>query len=172
MDKIQSAIHRQDLGDMQEFQELLSKVEKDIEFYYEYTNNKRKKYKLYVQCVNVIVSILYPLTALSVALSFLKNLQILMNVFSLLFSAIGTIVLLVSKGLAWNEKLQQRTVTYLKLDELMRDMRYERSLNEDNLNRYVERYKMIISEDNKAGLGNVMIMGKHSKNVTNESEIK
>ena len=54
----------------------------------------------------------------------------------------------------------------------MRDMRYEKSWNENSLNGYVERYKAITSEDNKMGLGNAMIMAKYSESIKKESEKK
>lgn len=162
----------QDSSDIQINQELVNKLVADVENYYGYTNAKRIKYKKCVQGVNVIVSVLYPMMTFFVALSFLENLQVIMKVVSLLASAIGAVVPLIAKGLAWNENLRQRTVTYLKLDELMRDMRYEKSLDENSLNRYVERYKEIISEDNKMGLGNAVIIGKHSENIMKKSEKK
>ena len=150
----------------QEFQTRLTKLQTDIKNYFSYTDGKRTKYKHYVQTVNVIVSVLYPLTAFFIALSIFDNLQIIMKVVSLLSSAAGTIAPLVAKGFAWNEKLQQRTTTYIKLDRLTRDLEYEKSLDENSLDRYVQCYKTIVEEDNKMGLENALIMGNHSKSLT------
>lgn len=158
--------------DMQDFRKRLSKLEKDIENYYDYTDKKRKKYRRCVQVVNVIVSVLYPLTTLFVALSLMENLQVFMKVAGLLTSAMGAIAPLVAKGFAWNEKLQQRTATYMKLDRLIRDLEYDQSLDKDSLDRYVERYNTIVDEDNKMGLANALIMGKYSESMTKESEKK
>lgn len=158
--------------DMQDFRKRLNKLEKDIENYYDYTDKKRKKYRRCVQVVNVIVSVLYPLTTLFVALSLMENLQVFMKVAGLLTSAMGAIAPLVAKGFAWNEKLQQRTATYMKLDRLIRDLEYDQSLDKDSLDRYVERYNTIVDEDNKMGLANALIMGKYSESMTKESEKK
>ena len=169
MDKEQDAEYNQNVFDRQQMQQQIKNLEDDIKSYHDYTDRNRRKYKRYVQSVNVIVSVLYPLTALLIALSFLENLQIWMKILSLLFSAIGTIVPLISRGLAWNEKLQQRMFTYLKLDELMRDMKYEKSFDETSLDRYVKCFKIIVSVDNKMGLNNVAIMEQHSENVMKET---
>lgn len=162
----------QDVGDTWKFQKRLSKLEKDIDNYYKYTDEKRREYKCYVQSVNVIVSVLYPLTALFIALSMVDNLQILMQILGVISSAIGAIIPLIAKGFAWNEKLQQRTNTYMMLDRLMRDMSYDNSLDEERLEKYIEYYKEIIDEDNRRGLANVLIMGTHSENLVKKSEKK
>lgn len=159
-------------GVMQDFRKQLSKLEKDIGNYYDYTNEKRKTYRRCVQVVNVIVSVLYPLTTLFVALSLMENLQVFMKMAGLLTSAMGAIAPLVAKGFAWNEKLQQRTATYMKLDRLIRDMEYDQSLDENSLDKYVKRYNAIVDEDNKMGLANALIMGRHSEGMTKESEKK
>lgn len=152
-----------------QIQQWMNELYNEIKKHYEYTDKNRKKYKTYVQIVNVTVSILYPLIALLVAMSFWENLQMYMNVLSLLLSAIGTMVPLISKGLAWNEKLQQRTIIYLKLDELMRDIRLEKSLDENSFNKYRQCFKEIVIMDNRMGLDNVVIMEQHSNNVLKES---
>lgn len=146
-----------------------NRLEKDMEEYYEYTDEKRKRYKRYVQIVNVSIAVLYPLTSLFVALSFFDNVQIFMKVFSLLSSTAGAIVPLVAKGFAWHGKLQQRTVVFMKLDKLRRDMRYEKEMDEAVLDRYVERFREIIDEDNTMGQNNVQVMADYLESVTNEA---
>lgn len=168
----QGADYKQDINSMQKLQKRLNKLEKDVRNYYDYTDEKRKKYKHYVQVVNGIVSVLSPLTALFVALSLSDNLQTFMKVAGLLTSTISVIVPLIAKGFAWNEKLQQRTSTYMKLDRLMRDMEYEKSLDENSLDGYVECYKEIVDEDNRMGLNNVLIMKNYLEHVIKESEKK
>ena len=46
------------------------------------------------------------------------------------------------------------------------DLEYEKSLDENSLDRYVQCYKTIVEEDNKMGLENALIMGNHSKSLT------
>ena len=112
----------QDTGD---FKDKWNELIEEVLVYYEYTDEKRMKYKKYVQIVNVTVSILYPLMTLCVSLSLNDILQMWTKIISLLLSTLGAMIPLVAKGFAWNEKLQQRTITYLKLDELLRYMRYD-----------------------------------------------
>lgn len=153
-------------------QELLRKLEKDVRDYYNYTNNNRIKYKNYVQRTCVVLAIIYPMTSFFVALSFLDKLEVWMKVASLLSGTLGVIISAIASGLAWNERLQQRTATYLKLDELMGDMKYEKSFDEDSLNRYVERYRIITRDDNKMGKENAGAMGSHLKEMMKGSEEK
>lgn len=159
----------QDTGDIKD---KWNELTEEVLVYYEYTNEKRMQYKKYVQSVNVTVSILYPLMTLCVSLSLIDILQMWMEIVSLVLSTLGAIVPLIARGLAWNERLQQRTITYLKLDELLRDMRYEKIKDEDCLYRYIARYKALVSADNEMGRENAMSMGKHSENVTKDSEKK
>lgn len=147
-----------------------NELTEEVVVYYEHTDEQRMKYKKYIQIVNVTVSVLYPLMTLSVSLSLIDILQMWMKIISLLLSTFGAMIPLISKGLAWNEKLQQRTITYLKLDELLRDMKYDKAKDEDCLNRYVERYKALVSADNEMGRENVVSMGKHSENITKDAE--
>lgn len=163
---------KQDSSDTQEFWDRWYKLEEDIRNYYNYTDEKRKKYKHYIQIVNMIVSVLYTSTTFFIALSFVNEWQVCMKVISLLSSAIGSIASLVAKGFAWNEKLQQRTTTYMELDRLMRDMRYEKSLDENNFDRYMERYKVIRDEDDRMGLENAILVGNYSEKIAKESENK
>lgn len=75
----------------------MNELEKDIRHYYNYTNGKRVKYRDYTQMANVAVSVLYPMSAFFVALSFKQNLQECMKMASLLSGTIGTIIPLVAR---------------------------------------------------------------------------
>ena len=128
-------------GNIQDYQMQMNKLEQDARNYYNYSNGKRVKYRNCVRVANVAVSVLYPMSAFFVALSFREN-------------------------------LQQRTATYLKLDELLRDMRYENYVNKEKFNSYVERYKRIVGEDNVMGQESAVIMGVHLEKMAEEPEIK
>lgn len=161
-----------DNQDTNKFEKRLSKLNDDIINYYNYTDERRKKYKNYVQIVNVGLSILYPLTTFLLALSFQEYFQVYIKFAALVTSTLGAIVTFVVKGLAWNEKLQQRTNTYLKLDKLKREMKYEKLLNENGLDVYVERYNEIIDVDNEMGGRNVLIMGAQFENIIKNQQKK
>lgn len=159
-------------SNIQDYQKQMNELEGDVRKYYWYTDVKRVKYRNRIRVVNVAMAVLYPLTTLFVALSFQENLQEGMRIASLLSSAIGTIIPMIAKGLAWNENFQQRTATYLKLDELLRDIHYEKSVNEDSMNRYIEYFKRIVCEDDEMGLENAGILGKNQEKMLKEFKQK
>lgn len=152
----------------QEFQWRVSELEADILNYYEYTNTSRIKYKKYVQRICVALAIISPLISFFVALSFQEELQLGAKVMSLLLSAISVMITMVAGSLAWSEKFQQRTVTYLQLDELLQDMKYEKFSDENTWKKYFKRFRRIVSNDNRMGQENAAVTGKHLDNKTKE----
>lgn len=86
-----------------------------------------------------------------------------MKTVSLIMTSIGTVIPIIVKYFAWGEKLQQRTDTFLKLDELKRDLDYETNLDEEMVNRFVDRYKEIVREDNRMGRNNSSLQIKYLK---------
>lgn len=160
----------------QEFKRRVSELETDILKYYEYTNTSRIKYKKYVQRTGVALAIISPLISFFVALSFQEKLQLWAKVTSLLLSAISVMITMVAGSLAWSEKFQQRTVTYLQLDELLQDMKYEKFSDENTWKKYFKRFKRIIRSDNKIGQRNADATAKHLeskiKEITEEQGIK
>ena len=158
------------MSNMRNYQEDLTALQEDIIQDYNRANTKRKKYKICVNATNIGVCISSLLATLFLALSFIESLQDFMKVISLISTTIGAAFSSISTALAWNEKLQQRTETYLKLDELLTDLKYEKEVNEDTLNTYLKRYKEIYKEDNKKGLENARIAADSLKNIQKESE--
>ncbi|MBD5493737.1 MAG: hypothetical protein HDR12_05000, partial [Lachnospiraceae bacterium] len=53
-----------------------------------------------------------------------------------------------------------------------RDMKYERNINKDSVDKYVERFKAIVRKDNEMGLESAGIMGAHLDRMTKEFEQK
>lgn len=115
------------------------------------TNNSyRKRYDKYVENTGIIMSICNALVTFSLALSFVNHevFAVIVKVLGLLLSCLSLIVSGVCKSKVWESKLKQRTYTYLKLDELQRDFRYEETLEEEMLEKYVQRFKEILFADN------------------------
>lgn len=111
-------------------------------------NKKREKYDMQITRTNLALSFLQPMALFFLALSFNQNLELYMKVLSIIFSTLCMIITGISKSLSLEGKLEQRTATYLRLDELERDLRYETDFNEKNIEKYIERMKKIIIEDN------------------------
>ena len=58
-----------------------------------------------------------------------------------------TIIIGICQSLALQGKWQQRTVTFLKLDELERDIRYDYEIDEEEMKQYIQRFKQILTND-------------------------
>ena len=115
------------------------------------TNNAyRKQYSRYVEATGIIMSVCGALVTFFVALSFVDNeiFAMIVKIIGLLLSCISLITSGICKSKVWEGKLKQRTDTYLKLDELLRDLRYEDTLNAEMLEGYLRRFKEIINADN------------------------
>lgn len=158
------------MNNMENCQENLVILQEDIIQDYNNANIKRKKYKICVNAANVGASISSLLATLFLALSFIESLQDLMKVISMICTTISAAFLSIPKVLAWNEKLQQRTETYLKLDELLTDLKYEKKVNEDIFNTYLKRYKEIYREDNRKGLESARKAADSLKDMRKEPE--
>lgn len=115
------------------------------------TNNTyRKLYSRYVETTGIIISICGALVTFCLALSFVDNeiFAMIVKISGLMLSCISLISSGICKSKVWEGKLKQRTYTYLKLDELYRDLRYEGVMNTEILEAYLKRYKEIINADN------------------------
>lgn len=115
------------------------------------TNNAyRKRYNRYVEATGIIMSVCSALVTFSLALSFVDNdvFAMIVKIVGLLLSCISLICSGICKSKVWEGKLKQRTYTYLKLDKLQRDLRYEDNLNPEILEEYLKRFKEIINADN------------------------
>lgn len=122
--------------------------EEELDQYQRMTDNRRVRYKKQLMWVNIALSVLNALCFLCLSLSFIPNLDIPMRIGSLVFAAGSIVVSGVCKGLALDGKWKQRTTTFLRLDELKRDFRFETDFGPDNVESYIERLKEIILNDN------------------------
>lgn len=135
-------------------------------------NEKRNKYSRCVEFAGVTTYICNALVSACLALSFINN-----DIFQTSIKSAGVIIVLFSysiagicKGLSWEDKLTQRTSTYLRLDELMREVRYENEINEDKLNQYIVKLKEILKADDLRCENNVENAIVHLDSLINKSE--
>lgn len=148
----------------------LEHLKRDIAEYKEGADKKRILYERFVEWSGTAVTVLYPIAALAVALSYIDKLETGLKALSLLITAIGTILPAVVKCRGWGEKLQQRTNTYLQLDELQMDLAYEENPDREAVNQYVSRFKEIVRADNRKGLENAGIPAKYLESISSEKE--
>lgn len=87
-------------------------------------------------------------TVLAIALSFVDKIDIWMKIFGIIASALALIIYRISEIYALRDRTEQRTETYLRLDELERDIYYESDMTEEKLEFYIDRLKKIIRDDN------------------------
>lgn len=116
--------------------------------YKEWSNAKREKYERILRWVSVAMVICQGTTVLAIALSFVDKIDIWMKIFGIIASALALIIYRISEIYALRDRTEQRTETYLRLDELERDIYYESDMTEEKLEFYIDRLKKIIRDDN------------------------
>lgn len=140
-------------------------LEQEIEVFYEETDKKRRKYKNQLKALNIVLSILYPLSSFAIAMSFVDNLELEAKIVGLLCSTIAAILGGIGTSLAIEGKWQQRTITYLRLDELRRDMKYESEWNRIKTNHYIQMFKDIIKADDSRCETNTQYSANYFKEI-------
>lgn len=136
------------------------------------TDKKRRWYKRWMKVANICLSVLYPLAALMLALGFVENYETETRCLSLIFTAMATSVWGICKGCALEKKWQQRTIIFLKLDELLRDIRYEKKLDVKTVEDFIIRFKNIMKEDNAMCRENTKAVVEHFQTNGEEEQKK
>lgn len=126
----------------------LKKLENELCRYKEWSNAKREKYERILRRVSIAMVICQGTTVLAIALSFVDKIDIPMKISGIIASAIALIIYRISEIYALRDRTEQRTETYLRLDELERDIYYESDMTEEKLEFYIDRLKKIIRDDN------------------------
>lgn len=139
-------------------------------------NRKREKYERKLFHQGIILAFLRGVTVLFIGINLMevgKNtvFESYIKVFTLFIFLFTFFINEIFKGMELRGKLRQRTETFLKLDELERDLRFEESINLEQLNLYIERYKQVIKDDNRWCEKNTESLAKLSENVIH-SDIK
>ena len=126
----------------------LKKLENELCQYKEWSNAKREKYERILRWVSVAMVICQGTTVLAIALSFVDKIDIWMKISGIIASAFALIIYRISEIYVLRDRTEQRTETYLRLDELERDIYYESDMTEEKLEFYIDRLKKIIRDDN------------------------
>lgn len=113
-------------------------------------NKKREEYerKLFLQ--SKIFAAFRALAVFFIALSLLgiERHDVLVKILAIGFAVASMFLREMFKGMALEGKVKQRTTTFLRLDELRSDILFEKSLSEEKIQLYIDKYKQIIREDN------------------------
>lgn len=138
----------------------------ELKDYKSYTDINRVKYEKRLTNINIALSYLNPLMMFAIALSFIDSVEIIMKIISLAISTICIAMTGYCKSCSLEGKWQQRTTTYLRLDELERDLRYETDCSQTTVDKYVERFKQIIIDDDLRCEENTKMALEHFKSVS------
>ena len=133
----------------------------ELEKYKMHTDEKRKEYEGKVKFCSVILSILQPLSVLLLAVSFIPEIETVLKILSLVLTTTCTTIIGICQSLALQGKWQQRTVTFLELDELERDIRYDYEIDEEKMKKYVQRFKQILINDDTSCETNTNMVVKY-----------
>lgn len=117
-------------------------------------NRKREQYEKELLHQGIVLALLRGGTAFLIGISLLgvgadTVFELYIKVAALLMFVISFFTNEIFKGTALHGKLRQRTETFLRLDELERDIRFEEYISAEKLNSYIERYKRLIQDDNR-----------------------
>lgn len=96
-----------------------------------------------------------PLVAVAMALSFIENIEVAAKVIGILLTGVCMTIYKLCEALGLKGKVEQRTITYLRLDELEREICYESSIDKEKEKRFVEQFKAIIINDNRKCESNI-----------------
>lgn len=110
-------------------------------------NKKRKVYEKGKNRIQLLVVLSGALTSLALGLSFLDQIALLCQVAGLILSVVSTVLTGVLHVYNYEQKWKQRSVTYLKLLELKRDMKLGDMDTEEEFEQCKARLSVIMKED-------------------------
>lgn len=117
-------------------------------------NRKREEYEKKLIKQNILLAVLQGIAAFFIALSMLElnmdklSLSDVFKITGIGFTLTAFTIYRIFNGLSISGKIRQRTQTYLKLDELHRDICFTSKWTDADIVGFIERYKQIIHEDN------------------------
>lgn len=127
----------------------ISQLNYEISVVKGHTNRRRIRYDKYLKLFNISLSLLQAFTVFFTAIIFLEIPEddSCIKIAGLASVVLCLVIVRICKALSIEGKLKQRTATFLRLDELQTDIRFDSDLKK-NIDRYIERYKTIVKEDN------------------------
>lgn len=108
---------------------------------------KRKIYAVRTKGFQISLICIGAMTSLVIGLSFIDGIAFVCRVIGLVLTAMTTIVTGILSVCDYEEKWRQRSVTYLKLLALKRDLNLEGAVTEEKFAVYWKRLDVIMEED-------------------------
>lgn len=136
-------------------EETLNILLDDISVYKSWANEKRMEYGNRLTKFNVALSIMQPLVAVAMALSFIKDIEVAAKIIGILLTGACMIIYRLCEALGLKGKVEQRTLTYLRLDELEREIQYESLIDKEKERKFVEQFKAIVIDDDRKCESNI-----------------
>lgn len=133
----------------------LNKLQGDISIYKSWTNEKRVEYGKRLMIINIAISIMQPLVTVAMALSFIEDIEAAAKITGILLTGACMILYRLCEALGLKGKVEQRTLTYLRLDELEREIQYELFIDKEKERKFVERFKAIVIDDDRKCESNI-----------------
>lgn len=127
----------------------------DVEKMRQEFNKKRQNYKSKIDRYHWVMNAASVVPLVCMALSFAEPLEIFMKILAVIMSAVSIFLSQALQTEVYDQKLQQRSKTYLELCDLSREMKYESEWNEKNMKAYVLRYRNIMKDDKIMSLSNI-----------------
>lgn len=123
-------------------------------------NEKREQYEKVLIKQNTTVAVVQGIAAFFIAVGILEldtgtfDLSDVLKILGIGFTVLSVTMYRIFNSISLSGKVRQRTLTYLRLDELQRDIRFTQDFDNKKLDSYIERYKQIIREDNQHCIDN------------------
>lgn len=132
---------------------------------------KRKRYKSRIRWYHLGLIAVNTIPIVLVALSFIDSIQVIMKIMAIIAGAVSVFLTQTMRVEVYNEKLMQRSKTYLKLCDLKREIKYERVWNDKKGDEYVRKYRDIMIADMEMSLHNLETQTKNGYELY-QSDIK
>lgn len=149
-------------------EEQIALLQKEVESLVQSFSKKRKQYEKMKNIFQMLIVCMGALVSLSLGLSFISEIEFLCKVIGIVLSAAATIITGISNLYNYEQRWRQRSVTYLKLLELKRDLKFEAEMSEEKFTEYRERLNIIMRQD--AELWLMIIENQQEKNTLEKKD--
>lgn len=128
-------------------EEQIALLQQEVENLVQSFSTKRKQYEKMKNILQILTVCTGALVSLSIGLSFISEIEFLCKVIGIVLSAAATIITGISNIYSYEQRWKQRSVTYLKLLELKRNLKLEGQMTEEKFAEYRKQLNTIMSQD-------------------------
>jgi hypothetical protein len=109
-------------------------------------NNSRKKYHKRYIAIKLLAIFFSTASTITISLSFVEECQVLFKIISVILSGISTILISFDKVTDYKSRWQQRTITFVKLQEIKRLYKY--FIDDNNLDK-IDQFQRLVEMQNE-----------------------